>query len=343
MIVTVTANPSVDRTLAVAALERGAVLRATAHQLDPGGKGINVARALHRHGHDVRAVLPSGGPDGARLVDLLRTSGVTPVVVPIGGEVRANVTIVEPDGTTTKVNERGPTLSIAEVGALLDATAAAATGATWVVVSGSLPPGAPDDLVAELVARARASGSRTAVDTSGAPLAAAVLTGPDLVKPNTEELAEVTGRTLRTVGDALEAARELHTGGVATVLASLGSVGALLVDASGARHAHLHVARTRSSVGAGDATLAGYLLAADDGPAAALASAVAFGAAAVALPGSRMPGPEDIRLDLVTTTTDLPLERPLDGTDAGAPALASAPAGHRGSTTGGATGEGATP
>jgi 1-phosphofructokinase len=324
VIITVTPNPSLDRTLEVDRFERGEVLRANSRRVEPGGKGINVARALHAHGHEVLAVLPCGGREGEHLVGLLGVEGITPVIVPIAGSVRANVSIVEPDGTVTKVNEPGPTLDEDEIERLL-ATVAGGHGATWVVASGSLTPGTPTGLFAALTERAHAGGSRVVVDSSGAPLAAAIAACPDLVKPNLEELEEVTGLPVRTIGEAITAARQLRDRGVATVLASLGEDGALLVDAQGALHARVEVATPRSSVGAGDATLAGYLTAADTDRVNALRVAVAFGAAAVALPGSQMPIPTEVRPDLVEVTdlVELDLGRVLRSapvTDAGAPA-----------------------
>lgn len=311
MIVTVTPNPSLDRTLEVAELVRGEVLRADARRVEPGGKGINVARALHASGHSVRAVLPSGGHEGDHLVALLAAAGLDPVVVPVDGAVRENVAIVEPDGTVTKVNEPGPQFDAAATEALLAATAAAAADARWVVGSGSLPPGAPEGLYADLVRRVRDAGGRVAIDTSGDALAAAVDAGPDLVKPNHDELAAVTGVAVRTFGDVVAAARTLLDRGVGTALVSLGADGALLVDRHGVVHAERAVDTPRSSVGAGDATLAGYLTAADADRATALRTAVAFGAAAVSLPGSQMPGPQDVQPELVVVDDQPGLDRAL--------------------------------
>ncbi len=293
MIVTVTPNPSVDRTIEVDTLVRGAVLRARASRVDAGGKGVNVSRALAANGHKTRAVLPSGGWEGEQLAALLDPEGIDVVVVPIRGAVRANVSVVEPDGTVTKLNEPGPILSAAELDALTEATVTAAAGADWVAVSGSLPPGAPADFYARLAGRVRQVGVRVAVDTSGAALAAALPAGPDVIKPNREELAEVSGRPIATLGEAVAAATELCRGGIGTVLASLGADGALLVDAGGAVHGTAPVEVARSAVGAGDALLAGFLAAGGSGP-RALEEALAWGAAAASLPGSQMPHPDDL-------------------------------------------------
>lgn len=301
MILTVTPNPSLDRTVEVPRLVRGGVLRATAAQVDPGGKGVNVSRVLAAAELATVAVLPSGGRVGARLADLLAPQGVPVVAVAVQGTTRSNTTLVEPDGTTTKVNEPGPELSGPEAAALEAQVAELAGRASWVVTAGSLPAGLPVDFHARIVRAAHASGAKVAVDTSGAPLAAAVAAGPDLVKPNLAELAELVGRELLSLGEVLAAAEELRAGGVAAVLVSLGERGALLVDASGAHHACTAAVTVRSTVGAGDSTLAGFLAATTTGSpgAAALVSAVAFGAAAVQLPGSVVPGPSDVHPEQV--------------------------------------------
>lgn len=306
MIVTFTANPSVDRTLEISALVRGSVTRATRTRVDGGGKGVNVTRALAANGYPSIAVLPSGGAEGAQLMALLEAEQLLVHPVGIAGAIRANVTIVEPHGTTTKINEPGPTLSHAEVAQLTDALLHAAWGADWAVLSGSLPPGAPADWYATLTVALHEQGVRVAVDTDGTGLSATFAAAPDLVKPNHRELAQasglpVDGRADALVADALVAVDRIRAAGARAVLASLGADGALLVEPAGAYHGSAQLSAPRSTVGAGDAMLAGFLAAGGSG-AEALAAAVAWGTAAVALPGSRMPGPTDLDRDAVKTT-----------------------------------------
>lgn len=301
MIATLTANPSVDRTIEVTTLRPGTVIRALGSQVDAGGKGVNVARALAAHGLKAKAVLPSGGAEGTQLEALLADSGLALRTVPIAGPIRANVTVVEADGTTTKLNEPGPVLTGHELDALAAALRDAAAEADWVVLSGSLSPGAPADWYAGLVRQLRGTGPKVTVDSSGPPLSHAVAARPDLIKPNREELAELTGHTLGTIEDIVSAAMRLTARGVHTVLTSLGPAGAVLVRADAAWHASTPAIQPRSTVGAGDALLAGYLAAGADGP-DALAEAVAWGRAAAGLPGSRMPGPADIRRDGLRVT-----------------------------------------
>ena len=301
MIVTVTPNPSLDRTVAVHSLHRGEVHRSLDTHLDPGGKGVNVARVLAAAERPTIALLPCGGPEGARLGALLQQERVSVAEVPVHGATRSNLTVVEADGTTTKVNEPGTALTPDETRELVDHAAALAKGADWLATCGSLPPGGPDHMHGDLVEAGRRAGARTAVDTSGTALARAVDARPDLVKPNHDELAELAGRPLPTLGSVLDVVHGLRRQGVGAVLVSLGADGALLVEDAGAWHAQGPATTVLSTVGAGDALLAGFLGAGGAGP-EALRAAVAHGTAAVGLPGSRMPGPGDPRTDTVHVT-----------------------------------------
>ncbi|CAM3849009.1 1-phosphofructokinase family hexose kinase [Tsukamurella ocularis] len=309
MIVTVTANPSLDRLVVLGGpLRRGAVHRAAAAAADPGGKGVNVARVVHAAGEGTVAVLPADQGDPL-LVGLSRR-GVPAIPVPVGHEVRSNITVTEPDGTTTKLNAPGAPLAPETVRALEDAVVSAADGAAWVALCGSLPPGLPDDWYAGLVARLGAGpgGPRIAVDTSGAALAASAVRGVGLLKPNAEELAELVGlgspagtelenrAAEGDFGPVAAAAQELHRATGGAVLATLGAAGALLVTGEGAWSATPPPIAVRSTVGAGDSSLAGYLIAHARGatPPQRLSLAVAYGAAAAALPGTQAPRPEEL-------------------------------------------------
>ncbi|MGH9247851.1 MAG: 1-phosphofructokinase family hexose kinase [Acidimicrobiales bacterium] len=293
MIVTLTLNPSLDRTVELPFLARGAVIRALAGHRDPGGKGVNVARALLANGAEARAVLPVGGRVGHQLVELLEAEGVAMTAVEVGTETRSNLTLSEPDGTVTKVNEAGGALTAADIERLTGAVIAAARPGDWVIACGRVPPFVPEDIYARLTTRLTAHGVRVGVDTSGPALLQALAAGPALVKPNRAELTEAVGREVRSLADACEAATELRRLGAAAVLVSLGPDGAMLVDADGVAHASCTVDVPRSSVGAGDCLLAGFLAAGARGE-EALTTAVQWAAAAVALPGSRIPSPADI-------------------------------------------------
>ncbi|MFF8608886.1 1-phosphofructokinase [Streptomyces sp. NPDC015346] len=310
MILTVTPNPSLDRTYEVPALERGEVLRASAERMDPGGKGVNVSRAVAAAGHRTVAVVPLGGAPGALVAQLLAEQGIEVAPVPVAGHTRSNIALAEPDGTLTKVNAPGPELTSDESETLLSTVGAYSPAADWIACCGSLPRGLAPEWYAELVTRAHGAGARIALDTSGPSLLAALAAHPDVVKPNADELAQAVGRPLATVGDAVKAAEELRERGAGAVLASLGADGQLLVSGAGTWYATAAVDVVRSNVGAGDASLAGFLAAGGEGP-DALAAAVAHGAAAVGLPGSEMPSPAHLNPSAVTVTADVPLDRVL--------------------------------
>ncbi len=325
MIVTVTPNPSIDRTVALGTpLTRGAVHRVTSVTSEPGGKGVNVARALGLAAVDAVALLPAPGSDP--IVAALHAAAVPFRLVPATGPVRTNLAITESDGTTTKLNEPGAHLDGTVREALTQAVVEAAQTASWVVLSGSLPPGLPDDWYAELVGLLAALPCRVAVDTSDRPLAALAeafgRAAPDLIKPNAEELASLVGAS----GDELEtaaaqgnpepvasAARKLIGDGVGAVLVTLGAAGAVLVDRTGSWMASPPPITPRSTVGAGDSALAGYLRAEVGGaePPQRLQMAVAYGSAAAALPGSALPSPSQlalkaVRVYAITPTSTLP-------------------------------------
>lgn len=313
MIVTLTANPSLDRTVPLdRGLTRGEVHRAGAVTVEPGGKGINVARVVHYAGHPVRAVLPAdpGDPILRGLDELLLPYRTVPLL----GQVRTNLTLTEPDGTTTKINEPGPTPSAATVEALARLLVLEAEQADWVVLSGSLPPGVPASWYADLVQALRPWGCRIAVDTSDAPLLALAAgfpaAAPDLIKPNSEELAQLTGadpealEAAAAAGDpsaTVLAARSLVADGVGAVLVTLGAAGAVLVTAAGAWQAVPPPIVVRSTVGAGDSAVAGYVLAETRGlpPADRLRLAVAYGSAAASLAGTQLPKPEQLHTEQV--------------------------------------------
>lgn len=325
MIVTFTANPSLDRTVALPGpLERGEVQRALSVTQESGGKGVNVSRALVASGLESLAVLP--GADSDPVLAGLRAVAVPFVSLPIDEPLRTNVALTEPGGVTTKINEPGPVLDDTQQEALLKLLLESSRGAGWVVLAGSLPPGFPPDFYATAARRLRsaADGESSvhtpliAVDSSGQPLAAALTGGaegmPDLLKPNAEELAELAAAAgfATAAADELEAdpaaaaeaASAVVRSGVGAVLATLGSKGAVLVTADGAWLATHPPVAAVSTVGAGDSALAGYLLAHSQGaaPADCLRQAVAHGAAAASLPGSTVPAVHQTTPEAVTIT-----------------------------------------
>lgn len=315
MIVTLTANPSLDRTIALdAPLQPGEVQAAQSAREDAGGKGINVSRAVAAAGQETLAVLPLSESDPYRVP--LQATRLETRTVSVRGAARANLTITDPAGETTKLNLPGSALAPTEAEALIAAVVDATVGARWLVLAGSVPPGVGDDFYVRVIdAVRRAHGEdapRIAVDTSGAALRAVVDHGsPDLIKPNDEELAELAGVDLApadTTGlhsAVLGVARRLVPSLVAAALVTLGSRGALLVTADGAWASPAPRIRVASTVGAGDSSLAGYLLAesTDAPPADRLTHAIRYGAAAASLPGTQLPAPRDLPTDDLSVVT----------------------------------------
>ena len=309
MILTLTANPSHDRTVTLdAPLERGSVHRVASVLSQAGGKGVNISRACVAAGIPSLAVLPA--PQDDPFVHELLAAGIDARPVPSAHAPRVNITVTEPDGTTTKLNSPGADATPELLSALAESLHLRAGTADWVVLAGSLPPATPDHWYADLVALLAESPAKVAVDTSDAALRALVdaLPGPapDLMKPNGAELASLTGQDPDLLEAdplaAANAARLLVDKGVGTVLVTLGPHGAVLVDASGAWHATPPPTTVVSTVGAGDSSLFGYLLgdlqrrSTDH----RLALAVAYGSAAAGLPGTTIPCPAQVHPDLVS-------------------------------------------
>lgn len=318
MIVTFTANPCIDRTLRLdATLRRGEFHRAAECTDQMSGKGVNVANVLAAAGVRTTAVVAFA--DQTYLGIGREAGGVEPLVALLrpGLAVRTNIAITEPDGTTTKVNEPGPTLDAEDVAMTTEGLAhiARQVKAAWVVLSGSLPPGAPVDWYAQIVAALQPVGCRVAVDTSEGPLLA-VLDQLDvapvaLLKPNVDEVAQALGmdaEELQALADGGEfseivaGASELCERGAEAVLVTLGAAGALLVTADGAWQADALDVEVRSTVGAGDSALAGYLIASarGAGPDECLATAVAYGSATAANPGTALGQASEEQIAAVT-------------------------------------------
>ena len=325
MITTLTPNPSLDRTVTLPGpLLRGAVNRLASVTVEPGGKGVNVARVLAASGQPVTTVLPAATHDPLlAAIAALGLPGLTALPVPVAGAARVNTAVTEPDGTTTKLNELGAGLAEEEIDAVeqalletltLTGVSTEADTHHWAVLSGSLPPGAPARWYARLVGllREAAPGLRLAVDTSDEPLAALAAelpaSAPDLIKPNGEELGQLAGLPAERAmaleegavqgdyGPVVDAARLLVGLGLGAVMVTLGPAGAVLVTADGAWHATAPEVPVVSTVGAGDSSVAGYILADVNGgdEAERLRTAMAYGSAAASLPGTTLPTPADL-------------------------------------------------
>lgn len=270
MILTVTPNTAVDLTYHVARLERHGSNRVTEVTERPGGKGLNVARVLAALGHDTVVTGFAGGRTGEELRALLAASAeaegtgttagtppsgaLTDALVPVRAGTRRTVAVVdEESGDTTQLNEPGPLITPEEWDGFLGSYRELLGGADAVALCGSLPPGVPVGAYATLVRDARSAGVPVLLDTSGEPLRRGIAARPDLIKPNTQELAGITGTS-----DPLRAAHEARRRGAHTVAASLGADGLLLVTPEQVWQA-VPPKLSGNPTGAGDSAVAGLL------------------------------------------------------------------------------------
>ena len=280
LIVTLTLTPSLDTATSTAKVYPEGKLRCQAPVFEPGGGGINVARAITHLGGQATALLPSGGPTGAHLVELLQQEGVTVDALQTHDWTRQNLHVVsDATGEQFRFVMPGAALHDDEWQQLLAKIAQLPAG-TLLVLSGSLPPNMTTSAVTELLQCARQQGLRTIVDSSGEALKAAVAFGGlELLKPNQSELAELTGQTLEQPDQVVNAARSLISQGAAKrIVVSLGPQGALAVDAEQCIQVVPPPVIKRSTVGAGDSMVGAMVLKlAEDAP---LADMVRFGVAA---------------------------------------------------------------
>ncbi len=284
MILTVTLNAAIDRTVAVPSFHLGHRHRAVESRTVAGGKGINVARALSLLGRPVIATGFAGGPTGVRVLEELREESIPTDFTRIAGETRINLAVVDPTSNEqTEINERGPAVSPEEVEALVKRVEYLATGAKICVLAGTLPPGAGDDLYARLVKDLCARGVTVVLDAEGEAMLAGLRAGVSVVTPNELEAEELVGQEFADRSDLAHGLSELIRlgAGEAVITRSDGCLAA--VDDGGERR-FLEV-RTEpldpvSTVGSGDAFLAGYVAARyEDRPAGeCLAYGVACGA-----------------------------------------------------------------
>lgn len=255
MILTVTLNTALDITYRTPALTPHATNRVAEVAERPGGKGLNVARVLAALGHETVVTGFAGGRTGDALRELLAAESPADALVGIGGTTRRTIAVVdEATGDTTQLNEPGPTVTPAEWAAFLTSYEGLAARADAVALCGSLPPGIHVGAYAELVRLARAAGLPVLLDTSGEPLRRGIAARPDIVKPNADELAQLTGsrEPLRATGDAR------RRGGRA-VIASLGAAGMLAATPDGTWRAAPPTAVRGNPTGAGDSAVAGLL------------------------------------------------------------------------------------
>jgi tagatose 6-phosphate kinase len=285
VILTVTLNTALDITYHVRTLRPHGSHRVSEVTERPGGKGLNVGRVLAALGHEVTVTGFTGGATGRAVRDQLAgTAGVVDALVPVQGSTRRTIAVVDTTtGDTTQLNEPGPAITPAEWSAFQETYERLLRSASAVALCGSLPPGVPVGAYAQLVRTARASAVPVLLDTSGEPLRRGVAARPDIVKPNAEELAELTGSH-----DPSQATRSARRRGAHTVVASLGAEGLLVENAAGRWRAAPPRRVHGNPTGAGDSAVAGLLsgLVEDLPWPERLARAVALSAATVLAPAA---------------------------------------------------------
>lgn len=298
-IVTITPNPAVDISTAVEKIVPVYKLRGTWQRRDPGGGGINVARVIKRLGGEAVAVYPIGGPTGDSLRKLVEREGLASSNFAIEDETRQDFFVNE---TATGQQYRfilpGPPLRESEWQECLNLLSRIVPFPRFVVASGSLPPGVPDDLYARVARMAKQRGARMILDTSGPALAAAVAEGVDLIKPNLREMRDLTGREPSDAHEWEGAAKDLvRSGKVAVIALTMGHLGAVLVTRDLIlRAAPLAIAPV-SAVGAGDSFLGAliYGLASGMDLDDSFRLAAAAGAAALLNPGTELCRADDVK------------------------------------------------
>jgi 1-phosphofructokinase len=266
MLICVSANPAIDRRLQLETIEVGEVNRAVSARLFPGGKSAHVAMVAKALAVDVTWVGFLGGAAGEECESGLSALGIPLTVVRTRAATRANLEIIARDGTVTEILEPGGEVTDGEVERLLSACRdifAESAEESQVALSGSLPPGAPADFYAELIRLAHVYGCYVLVDTSGAALRQALAAAPDLVKPNRTEASEISSRPVFNVDTAIEVAHEIINAGARRVAISLGADGIVWegADKPGTLISHPPHVPVRSTVGCGDAALAGFAVA----------------------------------------------------------------------------------
>jgi 6-phosphofructokinase 2 len=298
-IVTLTMNPAIDKSASVPHVVPEHKLRCGPPSAEPGGGGINVSRAIHQLGGTALALYPAGGLTGQSFQDLLDTAGLPHQPIPIAEATRESFSFFEAATTLQyRFNIPGPTLQEEEWQQCLDALRHLTPRPTYLVASGSLPPGVPDDFYGRVACIGNQLGAQVIVDTSGEALCAAVREGDGiyLIKPNLKELSDLAGHALEDEVHQEAAAQEIIARGPCQVIVvSLGAAGVLLVTAETVERMRTPTVPIKSKVGAGDSMVAGITLSLARGLPLreAIRFGLAAGAAAVMTPGSELCRRED--------------------------------------------------
>jgi len=299
MIITVTLNAAIDRSLSVPSFRLGRRHRTVARRTMAGGKGVNIARTLKTLGQPVIATGFAGGATGAHIVEQLTGESILNDFVRIREESRTNTAVLDPtNGEQTEINERGPHVSELEVEAFTEKLTYLARGAAIVVFAGSIPGGVTPDIYATLIRELQSTGVTTVIDTDGEPLRQAMRAEPDVVSPNVLEAEELVGQEFGE--DEETAVREIAALGAREAIITLpdGCVGQLLIDGQPSLlRARIQPREPVATVGSGDAFLAGYIAARYEGstPQECLRFGVACGAESTQRMGAGLVEPREVR------------------------------------------------
>jgi len=289
LIVTLTVNPALDRTISVDRLAFEDRSYIDSRHESAGGRGIIAACVIHSFGGKPLAIFPSGGNNGKRLEEFLVACGYSTLAVPIGREIRTNLTITDRQGLTVSLNERGPQLEKAEVDRIEKAVQKSLDGAAWLLLCGSLPPGVPANFYARLIGMARRKKVKTLLDTDGDALREGIEAGPTVVSPNQHEAERLLNRALVTRNHFLEAVARIRAMGPEMVALSLGSRGAMGAIEGAIIEALPPRVEVLCPIGAGDALAAAlaWSMERNGDFTDALRWGVATGTASSTLPGLR--------------------------------------------------------
>jgi 1-phosphofructokinase family hexose kinase len=290
LIVTLTLNPAIDRTIGVdyLAFEDRSYIESSSESA--GGRGLNSSRVIHSFGGETLALTISGGESGVRLQEYLSHEGFRSRAVTVRNDIRTNLTITDRRGLTVNLNERGPELTRAEVGRIERCVARTLESAKWLLLCGSVPPGVPASFYAKLIALARKKRVRTLLHASGEALREGIAARPSVVTPNQSEAERLLDRSLLTRAQCLQAAAEIASFGPDAVVLSLASRGAVASFSDGLFEAIPPQIDAVCPIGAGDALTAGYAWRMNKGRSTAedaLRWGVAAGTASALLPGMR--------------------------------------------------------
>lgn len=291
MIYTITLNPALDHFLDVDRLRVDDANRVQSECLYAGGKGIDVSRAIRRLGGDSMALGFIGGHNGRVMVEMLKAEGVTTYCTPIAQETRRDIVICTVKGARqTMLNARGPLVTADEWKEFLTHLSLLELRDAYVVVAGSLPRGVPADAYCQIVQLVQRHGAKAVLDADGACFKAGLKARPFAIKPNVNELRRLTGRPLRTEREIVQAAVGLNRKGVDIVMVSRGRHGLLVVSRGGSYRAVPPPVRVKSTVGAGDSMVAGFVFRHAGGKSLedCVRFATAAGTAATLAPGNQV-------------------------------------------------------